>query len=288
LYEWEPDHGHGGSIVGEPAVPTPERRVAVVTGANHGIGAATAIALAAADVDVLVTYLRLAAVDDPGLPAAYAVDRAGGPDAVLGAIAARPGRGAAVEVDLTAPGAPAALFDEAERRFGPVSILINNASGWQADTFAPTPTDSLGRRLAEVTPATIERNLGVDARAGALLIAELARRHIARGATFGRIVGLTSGGPNGFPHEVSYGAAKAALENYTMSAATELAPFGITANVVHPPVTDTGWVTDDVRAFVARSPDHHHVADPADVAAVVAWLCSDAAWLVTGNVLRLR
>ena len=59
LYEWEPDHRHGGSIVGEPAVPTPERRVAVVTGANHGIGAATAVALAAAGVDVLVTYLRL-------------------------------------------------------------------------------------------------------------------------------------------------------------------------------------------------------------------------------------
>ena len=64
---------------------------------------------------------------------------------------------------------------------------------------------------------------------------------------------------------MSYGAAKAALENYTMSASTELAPFGITANVVHPPVTDTGWVTDDVRAFVAASPDHHHVAAPAEV-----------------------
>ena len=76
----------------------------------------------------------------------------------------------------------------------------------------------------------------------------------------GRIVGLTSGGPAGFPEEVSYGAAKAALENYTMSAAAELAPFGITANIVHPPVTDTGWVTDDVRAFVAASRDHHHVA----------------------------
>ena len=50
--------------------------VAVVTGANHGIGAATAVALAAADVDVLVTYLRLDDPVDPGLPAAYAVDRA--------------------------------------------------------------------------------------------------------------------------------------------------------------------------------------------------------------------
>ena len=67
-----------------------------------------------------------------------------------------------------------------------------------------------------------------------------------------------------------------------MSAATELAPFGITANVVHPPVTDTGWVTDEVRAFVAASPEHHHVASPAEVAEVIAWLCSDAARLVTG------
>ena len=56
----------------------------------------------------------------------------------------------------------------------------------------------------------------------------------------------------GFPQEVSYGAAKAALENYTMAASSELAPYGITANIVHPPVTDTGWVTDEVRALVAR------------------------------------
>ena len=90
----------------------------------------------------------------------------------------------------------------------------------------------------------------------------------------------------GFPGEVSYGAAKAALENYTMSASTELAPFGITANVVHPPVTDTGWVTDEV-AFVAR-PEHHRVVAPEQVAEVIAWLCSDAARLVTGNVIRLR
>ena len=277
LYEWERRHREVHRRR-PPAVRHP--CVAVVTGANHGIGAATAVALAAAGVDVLVTYLRAdrrPATAELRPPAAQR-----SADGVLAAIDRLPGRAAAVEVDLTADGAAAALFDEAERQLGPVSILVNNASGWVADTFAP---DDARRSLAG---RAIDRNLGVDARAAALLIAELARRHIARGATWGRIVGLTSGGPLGFPREVSYGAAKAALENYTMSASTELAPFGITANVVHPPVTDTGWVTDDVRAFVASSPEHHHVAEPDEVADVIAWLCRDAARLVTGNVIRLR
>jgi 3-oxoacyl-[acyl-carrier protein] reductase len=57
---------------------------------------------------------------------------------------------------------------------------------------------------------------------------------------------------------------------------------------VYPPVTDTGWVTDAVREFVAKSSDHVHVAEPEDVAEVIAWLCSDAARMVTGNVIRMR
>jgi 3-oxoacyl-[acyl-carrier protein] reductase len=92
----------------------------------------------------------------------------------------------------------------------------------------------------------------------------------------------------GFPEEVSYGAAKAAQENYTMSAAVELAAFGVTANMVHPPVTDTGWVTDRVREAVAASPGHIHIATPAEVAEVIAYLASDAAGLITANVIRLR
>ena len=67
-----------------------------------------------------------------------------------------------------------------------------------------------------------------------------------------------------------------------------MAADGITVNVVHPPVTDTGWVDDEVRAFVARNHEHHHVAPPDEVAEVVAWLCADADHLVTGNVIRLR
>src|SRR5262249_6913569 len=148
---------------------------------------------------------------------------------------------------------PQRLFDAAEAAFGPVEILVNNATGWRQDTFLSTETDRLGRGLEQLTAASATQVLEVDARGSALLIAEFARRHIARDATWGRIVGLTSGGPLGFPSEVSYGAAKAALENYAMSAALELAPYGITSNVVHPPVTDTGWVTQAVRQFVADS-----------------------------------
>jgi 3-oxoacyl-[acyl-carrier protein] reductase len=195
---------------------------------------------------------------------------------------------AAVECDLSDPASPATLFDAAERQFGPVDILVNNATGWLADTFAAAATDRHGRSLQPVSAASWEQQFRVDAMAAALLIGEFARRHIARGADWGRIIGLTSGGALGFPEEVSYGAAKAAQTNYTMSAALELAAFGITANMVYPPVTDTGWVTDAVRAEVAARRDLIHIATPAEVADVIAYLASDEAALITGNVITLR
>jgi len=148
--------------------------------------------------------------------------------------------------------------------------------------------DRMGRDLQPVSAASWRQQFAVDAMAAALLIAEFARRHVARGANWGRIIGLTSGGDLGFPEEVSYGAAKAAQVNYTMSAAAELAEYGITANMVHPPVTDTGWVTDSVREFVASSPAHFHIAAPSEVAEVIAYLASDAAGLITGNLITLR
>jgi 3-oxoacyl-[acyl-carrier protein] reductase len=62
-----------------------------------------------------------------------------------------------------------------------------------------------------------------------------------------------------------------------MSAALELVPYGVTANMVHPPVTDTGWVTQAVRDAVAASPTLAHVATPAEVAEIISYLASDAA-----------
>jgi 3-oxoacyl-[acyl-carrier protein] reductase len=139
-----------------------------------------------------------------------------------------------------------------------------------------------------VTSETVDSQLHVDARAGALLMATFIERHRQRAATWGRIVTLTSGEGRQYPGQVSYGAGKAALISYTLSAALEMAADGVTANVVYPPVRDTGWITDEVREFVAADLEHHHIADPAEVAEIVAWLCSDAGRLVTGNVLRLR
>ncbi|WP_199516330.1 SDR family NAD(P)-dependent oxidoreductase [Nucisporomicrobium flavum] len=264
------------------------RHVALVTGANHGIGAATAEALAAQGAAVVCAYWTVEEEPDPAVPAAYRTNRAQTADAVVTGIRERGGDAVAVAEDLTDPEAARRLFDRAEAAFGPVDILVNNASGWVQDTFSPATVDQHGRTLQPVTASTWQRQFAVDAMAPALLIAEFARRHAARGAGWGRIVGLTSGGDLGFPQEVSYGAAKAAQNNYTMSAAVELAPLGITANVVHPPVTDTGWVTDEVRAFVERSTAHVHVATPAEVAGVIAYLASDAASLITGNLITLR
>ena len=266
-----------------------DERVAVVTGANHGIGAATAIALAQLGARVAVSYLRLETEDDdPNRPAAYARDRSQTAQAVMDAVREANGEAVAIEGDLADPATPARLFDEAEAALGPVSILVNNASGWRQDTFGADSIDAFGRPNRPVTAGSIDAQLLVDACGGALMIAELARRHRQRQGDWGRIISLTSGGPAGFPGEVSYGAAKAALENYTMSAASELAELGITANILYPPVTDTGWVNKAVREAVAADPVLHHIAQPHEVAEVIAWLCTDAARLVTGNVIRLR
>ena len=263
-----------------------EGHVAVITGGNHGIGAASASALADCGANVLVSYLRLH--DSADFPEPYRTNRSRDADEVVVSIRARGGRAVSMEADLRDETAPGQLFDFAERELGPVDILINNATGWVADTFGAPANHGTGVKTARLSAYTHDQQFAVDARGGALLIAEFARRHIDRHAAWGRIIGLTSGGQLGFPGEVSYGAAKAALENYTMAAAFELASFGITANMVYPPVTDTGWITPQVRASVEQRADLLHIVEPEDVAEVIVYLCSDYARLITANIVHLR
>ncbi|MDQ6793540.1 MAG: SDR family NAD(P)-dependent oxidoreductase [Chloroflexota bacterium] len=116
--------------------PGLDGRVALVTGANHGIGAATARELAAHGSAVGVMYLRLRDVPDPGTPATYATGRAGDAEPVVKAIRGLGGRAIAIEADLRDAANIPALFDRVEAELGPVEILVNNASGWRTD---PSP-----------------------------------------------------------------------------------------------------------------------------------------------------
>jgi 3-oxoacyl-[acyl-carrier protein] reductase len=269
-----------------------DKRVALVTGGNQGIGAAAARALAEQGAAVFITYLRLGP-DDPGVQAIpgipdYARERARTADAVVAAIQARGGKAAAWEADLADAEVATALLDRAEAALGPVEILVNNADAWVADSFLPAQVDRLGRGLRPVSAASFDHSFAVNCRAAALLIAEFARRHIVRGADWGRIISLTTGGAPGFPEEVSYGASKNALESYTMAAAGELGRYGITANVLCPPATDTGWITPEMAAEMKKAGPLHHVGQPTEVAEVIVFLASQQARFITGQRLVMR
>src|SRR5262249_51036655 len=186
----------------------------------------------------------------PGVPPAYGENRGRDGGGVADRIQAGGGRALAMEANLSDPATAAALFDAAEEQLGPVDILINNASGWVADSFQPAHTDGFGRPVQAMNPGTWLQQFSVDAMAAALLIAEFARGTSARGGPGGRIRGRPRGADPGSPEEVPYGAAKAAQTSYTMSAAIDLADYGVPANMVPPPVTDTGWITDSVRQLV--------------------------------------
>ena len=108
--------------------------VAIISGANHGIGAATAKALSNCGASVLITYLR---TEDPeDFPEPYRTNRAQNADRVLAEIHSMGGKAQTIEADLQDISVPPELFDLAEEKFGSVDILVNNATGWISDTFS--------------------------------------------------------------------------------------------------------------------------------------------------------
>lgn len=112
--------------------------VALITGANHGIGAAIAQTLAVCGASVVVSYRRIPDPGDAAVPELYRRNRAMDARQVLAGIEAQGGRAIAVEADLADTPTAGRLFDSAEAAFGPVDILINSATGWLADTFQTT------------------------------------------------------------------------------------------------------------------------------------------------------
>jgi 3-oxoacyl-[acyl-carrier protein] reductase len=280
-------------------------KVALVTGVNNpeGIGAATARALAREGVGVFITYLRdrverygltpeeAASARAPG-EAYYRERNARSADEVLAQIRQLGGGASAWEADLSDPRVAGELFDRAEGAFGaPVEVLVNNAAHCVGDSFlpeaelGPEQRPPVRSRVRLLSPEGLDKHWEVNARAPALLMAELARRHIARGATWGRVVNVSSDGAPVFPGEVSYGATKYALQSLGHSAAAELGPYGVTVNTVSLGPTQTGWISRDLEERTARNTPLRRVGTPEDVADVVVFLSSEQARWVTGQVI---
>ncbi|MGV9291971.1 SDR family oxidoreductase [Streptomyces sp. NPDC003719] len=241
-----------------------KRPVTVVTGGSRGIGAATCLRLASDGHDVVVGYVR----DEAAAGSVAAGVREAG------------GRALAVRADTSVEADVDHLFEAAEREFGPVTGLVNNAA----------VTGPLGR-LADTATADLRRVLDVNL-LGALLCARRAAQLMTtRGS--GVIVNVSSGAATlGSPGEyVHYAATKAGVDTLTVGLAKELGPAGIRVNAVAPGVTDTDMhaaMGDPGRARrMGAAVPLGRAGRAEEVAAAIAWLMSPDASYTTGTVLRV-
>jgi 3-oxoacyl-[acyl-carrier protein] reductase len=233
-------------------------KIALITGASGGIGAAIARTLHAQGATVALSGTRADALD---------------------ALAAELGERAHVcPADLRDPAAPDALVTAAEKAAGPLDVLVNNA-GFTRDMLALRMKD-------EDWQAVLDVDLTAPFRLARAAMRGMLRRRA------GRIIGIASiVGTTGNPGQANYAAAKAGLVGMTKAMAQEVGARGITVNIVAPgfiqtPMTDA--LTDEQKKKLNDAIPLGRMGQPADVAAAVAYLASAEAGWVTGATLHVN
>ena len=109
--------------------------------------------------------------------------------------------------------------------------------------------------------------------------------HIRRGATWGRIINISTDAAHAHPDNISYAASKHAIESYSRSAAAEMGRYGVTVNVVAPGPIQTGYINPELAAEIERGTPLGRVGEPRDVADVIVLLASEQAHWLTGQLL---
>jgi 3-oxoacyl-[acyl-carrier protein] reductase len=279
-------------------------KVALITGGNNpfGIGAAIARAFASHGAQVFIHYFRQATEladedqkahepQDPGL-AFFFKQQGKTADEVLASIRESGGNAESWEGDLREPENVNRLFEEAEKAFGHVDILVNNAAEYSADTFLPP--NALGKGAAvwqggppisTIDVASHDRHFAVNSRAVAILMSKFARRIIERGKSWGRIINISADSAWGCPKEISYRASKYALESYSRSAAAELGPYGITVNIVSPGPVQSGYIASQAEEALIPEIPLRRIGRPEDIAHAVVFFASEQASWITGQLL---
>jgi 3-oxoacyl-[acyl-carrier protein] reductase len=241
---------------------TLNKKIAIVTGVSHsnGIGAAIARKLASEGIDIFFTYWEAEAKwvkEFQEELRRLEVECESG------------------EFDLSISEAAGEILNEATEKLGFPTILINNAAHSARD----------GYELLDAK--VLDDHYAVNMRATFLLSVEFARRFKKLDKSSGRIINLTSGQALGpMIGELAYVATKGAITAFTLSLSAELAPLGITVNAVNPGPTDSGWMTEAIKDVLKPKFLMGRIGMPEDGANLVAFIASDEARWITGQVIN--
>lgn len=244
-------------------------RIAIVTGAGRraGIGAAVCKELADKGADVFFTHWGNY---DQAMPWGNNNEE---PKQLREEILSMGVRCEHLGMDLSVPANFGDLIKNVEMQLGNPSILVNNACY------------SVNDDLTTITSESLDAHYAINVRAVTLLSVEFARRFTLQ--TGGRIINMTSGQALGpMAGEISYATTKGAIDAFTRTFAAEAGPKGITVNAVNPGPTDTGWMTPEVRQQLSTHFTAGRVGLPKDAARLVAFLATDEAEWITGQILH--
>ncbi|QQS11524.1 MAG: SDR family oxidoreductase [Rhodospirillales bacterium] len=241
-------------------------RTALVTGAQQGIGAAIARALAAAGADVAVNFL----------------DDAAAAGTVAAGVRAQGRRAALVRADMSRIDEIERMVADTAAAIGIPDILVNNAG-----VYPRVP-------LLEMREADWDHVLDINLKAGCFATIAVAKALIAAGGRRGAVINLASAAVRGAVRGVHYSASKGGIVSMTRAMALELAPHGIRVNAIAPGLTDTAQPrfgnTDAELVEMARAtiPLGGRLLTPDEIAGSAVFLASDAASMVTGQVLHVN